>query len=55
MLVALAATFLATFLGISTLSSGVPAYREVSNKLMWVRIGLQTVTIGLLVLAFFLR
>ena len=52
---ALAATCGAMSIGITSMSSGGSIDREVSTKLMWVRVSLQALTVLLLVLALVLR
>lgn len=52
---ALIATSLAMTIGISAMGSGGGVDKEFSTTLMWVRVGLQGLTVGLLLLALFLR
>ncbi|HEU4484854.1 MAG TPA: HIG1 domain-containing protein [Povalibacter sp.] len=48
---ALAATVATMFLGVLTMAGGGAADREFSTPLMWTRVGLQGLTLLLLVLA----
>jgi hypothetical protein len=52
---ALLATILALVLGLMTMSGGGAAHKEFSTRLMWSRVGLQALVIGLLFLALVLR
>ncbi len=52
---ALLATILALALGLMTMSGGGPGHKEFSTRLMWARILLQALVIGLLFLALLLR
>jgi hypothetical protein len=52
---ALIATVVTLFLGLLAMSSGGAVDREFSTPLMWVRIGLQFVTIAALLGALYLR
>lgn len=53
--VALLATGVAMFIGVTAMSSGGEVDRQVSTTLMWIRVGLQCLTIALLLAALFLR
>lgn len=53
--VALVATSIAMTIGISAMGSGGGVDREFSTTLMWIRVGLQGLTVGLLLLALYLR
>jgi hypothetical protein len=52
---AIAATAAAMFLGLLAMGGGGATDRWLSNPLMWVRVGLQALTVLLLVLATLLR
>lgn len=52
---AIGATLVATLMGLVAMSSSGDADKELSTPLMWVRIGLQALTILLLVIAVLLR
>lgn len=54
-ILALVATVVAMGLGLLAMSSGGPADRYFSNKLMWARVAFQTITLLLLVIAVLLR
>jgi len=53
--IALIATSLAMTIGISAMGSGGHVDEEFSTKLMWIRVGLQGLTVALLLLALYLR
>jgi Hypoxia induced protein conserved region len=52
---ALIATVAALFLGLLAMSTGGAVDREFSTRLMWVRVGLQAITIAALLGALYLR
>ncbi len=55
LLVALAATVLALFTGLLSMSGGEAVDNQLSEPLMWTRVGLQGLTIVLLLVAVLLR
>jgi hypothetical protein len=54
-IVAIGATLVATILGLIAMSGGGATDKELSTPLMWVRVGLQALTLLLLVAAVLLR
>lgn len=54
-ILALGATLVATILGLISMSGGGAVDEELSTPLMWTRVGLQALTLLLLVAAVFLR
>ena len=54
-ILALAATLFATILGLIAMSGGGETDREMGTALMWLRVGLQALTLGLLVAAVLLH
>lgn len=54
-IVALILTIIAMTIGVSAMSGGGEVDNEFSNLLMWVRVGLQALTVALLILALYLR
>lgn len=55
LLVALAATVLALFTGLLSMSGGEAVDNQLSEPLMWTRVGLQGLTVVLLLVAVLLR
>ena len=55
LVLALAATVLALFTGLLSMSGGEAADNKLSEPLMWARVGLQTLTVVLLLVAVLLR
>ena len=52
---ALAATVITLFLGLLSMSGGEAVDRTFSEPLMWARVGLQTLTVALLVAALLIQ
>lgn len=54
-ILSLLATIVAMLIGLLAMSGGGAADKELSTPLMWARVGLQALTLLLLILAVFLR
>ena len=55
LVLALAATVLTLFTGLLSMSGGEATYEKFAEPLMWARVGLQALTIVLLIVAVMLR
>lgn len=55
LVLALAATVLALFMGLLSMSGGEALDNQLSEPLMWTRVGLQALTVALLIAAVLLR